>query len=97
MEEKLWEKIEICVDSVESAIAADRGGASRVELCRTCSREITPSIALFERIRETTDIPIHVLYVHVLEIFIFRGGIYVLCKETGVFQKQLDALVGCVT
>ena len=54
--------LEICVDSLESALAAARAGASRLELCSNliigCT---TPDIHLFRMIREKTDIPIHVL------------------------------------
>lgn len=93
--------LEICVDSVESAIAADRGGASRVELCQDLVvGGITPSIALFERIRETTDIPIHVLLRPRFGDFLYSEEEFnVLCKETELFQKAgADALVvGCVT
>ena len=54
--------LEVCVDSVESAVNAAAGGADRIELCGDLIvGGITPSLALFERIREKISIPIHVL------------------------------------
>lgn len=54
--------LEACVDSVESALAAARGGASRLELCSNLViGGTTPSPWLFEEIRKNTDIRIHVL------------------------------------
>ncbi|MGN1166133.1 MAG: copper homeostasis protein CutC, partial [Lachnospiraceae bacterium] len=53
---------EVCVDSVESALAAKRGGADRLELCSNLIiGGTTPSSSLFEEIRNTTDIRMHVL------------------------------------
>lgn len=54
--------LEVCVDSVESAIAAVQGGATRLELCgNLVIGGTTPSPCLYQEIRKYTDIPIHVL------------------------------------
>lgn len=54
--------LEACVDSVESALAASRGGADRLELCgNLVIGGTTPSPILFTEIRKQTDIDIHAL------------------------------------
>nr|WP_296011639.1 copper homeostasis protein CutC [uncultured Blautia sp.] len=54
--------LECCVDSVESAIAAKKGGADRLELCSALViGGLSPSQALYRKIREQADIPIRVL------------------------------------
>lgn len=54
--------LEVCVDSVESALAAKRGGADRLELCSNLIiGGTTPTSALFEEIRNISDIRTHVL------------------------------------
>ncbi|MDO4276099.1 MAG: copper homeostasis protein CutC [Eubacteriales bacterium] len=54
--------LESCVDSVESALAAANGGATRLELCSNLViGGTTPSPWLFEEIRKYTDIRIHAL------------------------------------
>ena len=54
--------LECCVDSVESAIAAKRVGADRIELCSALViGGLSPSQALYQKIREQVDIPIRVL------------------------------------
>jgi copper homeostasis protein len=54
--------LEICVESVEHAVAAERGGAHRIELCSDLSSGgITPSAGLMQTARRHLGIPIHVL------------------------------------
>ena len=54
--------LEICVDSVESAINAQRGGATRLELCSNLIiGGTTPTKSLFEEVRKNVNIPINIL------------------------------------
>ena len=54
--------LEVCVDSAESAEAAAKGGADRLELCgNLVIGGTTPEEVLFEKIRKLTDVKINVL------------------------------------
>ena len=55
-------KLEVCVDSVASALAAKRGGADRLELCQDLViGGTTPTEALFREVRKRVNLPVHVL------------------------------------
>ncbi|MGH4123272.1 MAG: copper homeostasis protein CutC [Clostridium sp.] len=54
--------LEVCVDSVESAMEAVKGGANRLELCSALIiGGATPNINLFKLIKEKTNIQVNVL------------------------------------
>jgi copper homeostasis protein len=55
-------QLEVCVDSVSNAIAAQRAGACRIEFCTALSEGgITPSAAQIREARQSLYIPLFVL------------------------------------
>lgn len=82
--------LEVCVDSVESALAARRGGADRLELCSNLLIGGTsPSPALFDEVREAADIRIHVLLRPRFGDFLYSDAEFaVLRREVRLFRER---------
>lgn len=53
--------VEACVDSIDGALASERVGAGRVELCGPGIGGTTPSFGLMAQCRERLRIPMHVM------------------------------------
>lgn len=54
--------IEVCANSLQSALNAEKAGGHRIELCSELAvGGITPSYGLLKAVRDTISIPVHVL------------------------------------
>ncbi|WP_396632236.1 copper homeostasis protein CutC [Maribacter sp. R86514] len=54
--------VEVCANSLESALVAVRAGADRIELCSELAvGGLTPSYGLLKAVKEQVSIPVHVL------------------------------------
>lgn len=82
--------LEICVDSVESAINAQRGGATRLELCSNLIiGGTTPTRSLFEEVRKNVDIPINILIRPRFGDFLYsRHEIKIIKNEIKMFREM---------
>ena len=82
--------LEVCVDSVESAVAAEKGGATRLELCvNLIIGGTTPSVALFDAVRAAVDIPVNVLIRPRFGDFLYTEHEYnIMCREICIFAER---------
>ena len=84
--------LECCVDSVESAIEAKKGGANRIELCSgLVIGGLSPSKALFEAVRENVDIRIHTLLRSRFGDFCYTDYEHELLKKEVRMFRELGA------
>lgn len=84
--------LESCVDSVESALAAARGGASRLELCANLViGGTTPNPWLFEEIRRHSDIRVHALIRPRFGDFCYTDEEFILIREAVKSFRRLGA------
>lgn len=84
--------LECCVDSVESAIEAEIGGANRIELCSALViGGLSPSKALFEKVKEQVNIKIHVLLRPRFGDFCYTDFEHEIIKQEIKMFKELGA------
>jgi len=82
--------LEICVESVDHAVAAERGGADRIELCSDLpSGGITPSAGLMRTARRQVEIPVHVLIRPRPGDFFYSGSEYEIMRDDILAAKEL--------
>lgn len=93
--------LEACVDSVESAVIAERGGADRLEVCSNLIiGGTTPGVSQFKQIREKCGILLNVLIRPRFGDFLYTDAEFQMILEDVKLFRELGAdgvVVGCLT
>lgn len=93
--------LEVCVDSVESAEAAARGGAKRLEVCANLViGGTTPGVSQFKEMRKNCQTPMNVLVRPRYGDFLYTEPEFSILLEDVVMFRRLGAegvVVGCLT
>ena len=84
--------LEVCVDSVESAMEAVKGGADRLELCGDLIiGGTTPAPWLFEEIRKRSDIGLHVMIRPRFGDFCYTEAEFIIMKNAVTDFRKMGA------
>jgi copper homeostasis protein len=84
--------VEVCVDSVASAVAAERGGAHRLELCANLAEGgVTPSAGMIAMARKRVAIPLHVLIRPRPGDFVYTPDEFEVMKRDIVLAREVGA------
>ncbi len=84
--------IEICTDSLEGALAAEKYSAKRIELCAALSvGGLTPSYGLIKQCVEKSTVEIHVMIRHREGGFNYNGADIEIMKSDIIASKKAGA------
>lgn len=84
--------VEVAVESVAGALAAERGGADRIELCQSLGEGgLTPSAGLFAAVRAAVRLPVVVMVRPRSGDFLFDDGEFAVTRRDAAALRAAGA------